>query len=144
MKRLFDLRKEINTFMNEKGESVPEHPESSVVNRPWIFDRFNSRVKYAQCKASRKKQISFWYAHRRKGISNEKQGVITHIDEKKLDHFLNCKKAVKEAGINFNWKNDKMNCILNTATKSIQRQIWCLRETEDLHKPVFLWYWGYT
>lgn len=37
---------------------------------------------------------------------------IKHIDEKKLDHFPNCKKAVEEAGINFQWKSDKMKDIL--------------------------------
>ncbi|CAK1589281.1 unnamed protein product [Parnassius mnemosyne] len=37
---------------------------------------------------------------------------IKHIDEKKLDHFPNCKEAVEEAGINFHWKIDKMKDIL--------------------------------
>lgn len=37
---------------------------------------------------------------------------IKHIDEKKLDHFPNCKEAVEEAGINFHWKSDKMKDIL--------------------------------
>ncbi|KAK9889529.1 hypothetical protein WA026_006883 [Henosepilachna vigintioctopunctata] len=31
---------------------------------------------------------------------------LKHINEKKLDHFPNCKKAAEEAGINFHWKND--------------------------------------
>lgn len=37
---------------------------------------------------------------------------IKHIDERKLDHFPNCKKAVEEAGINFVWQNTKMKSAL--------------------------------
>lgn len=37
---------------------------------------------------------------------------IKHIDEKKLDHFSNCKKAVEEAGDNFVWQNNTMRNVL--------------------------------
>jgi hypothetical protein len=30
---------------------------------------------------------------------------IKHIDERKLDHFPNCKIAIEEAGIHFVWQN---------------------------------------
>lgn len=38
---------------------------------------------------------------------------IKHIDEKKLDHFPNCKKAVEEAGDNFEWQNITMRNVLS-------------------------------
>lgn len=53
---------------------------------------------------------------------------IKHIDEKKLDHFPNCKKAVEEAGIHFHWKNDKMRDIL------IQLQTQCSDRFDDFEK----------
>ena len=37
---------------------------------------------------------------------------IKHIDERKPNHFLNCKKIVEEAGINFVWQNTKMKSAL--------------------------------
>ncbi|KAL4720585.1 hypothetical protein ACJJTC_002360 [Scirpophaga incertulas] len=47
---------------------------------------------------------------------------IKHIDEKKLDHFPNCKKAVEEAGDNFVWQNITMrNVITQLQTEFVNR-----------------------
>jgi len=45
-----------------------------------------------------------------------------------LDHFPNCKKAVEEAEINFNWKSDKMKDIL------IQLQTQCSDRFSEFEK----------
>ncbi|KAK9888397.1 hypothetical protein WA026_000648 [Henosepilachna vigintioctopunctata] len=46
---------------------------------------------------------------------------IKHINEKKLDHFPNCKKAVEEARINFHWKNDNMKDIMKLQSQFSDR-----------------------
>ncbi|CAK1597303.1 unnamed protein product [Parnassius mnemosyne] len=112
LKRFFDLRKEINTFMNEKGKSIPE-----LTDTQWLIDlgfltdvthelnTLNVRLQ------GKKKLISDMYTDV-KAFQMKIKLFIKHIDEKKLDHFPNCKEAVEEAGINFHWKIDKMKDIL--------------------------------
>jgi hypothetical protein len=67
-----------------------------MVNRPWIFDRFNSWVKYAEYEADMHTDV--------KAFQIKNKLFIKYIDEKKLDHIPNCKKAVEDVGMNFHWK----------------------------------------
>lgn len=49
-----------------------------------------------------------------------------------MDYFPNCKKAVEEAGINFHWKRDKINDILQTQISDRFQ----FKQTEDCCKIV--------
>ncbi|CAH1634822.1 unnamed protein product [Spodoptera littoralis] len=112
LKRFFDLRKEINTFMNEKGKPIPQ-----LTDTQWLIDlgfltdithelnTLNIRLQ------GKNKLISDMHTDV-KAFQMKNRLFIKHIDEKKLDHFPNCKTAVEEAGINFHWKSDKMKDIL--------------------------------
>ncbi|XP_045538423.1 general transcription factor II-I repeat domain-containing protein 2A-like [Papilio machaon] len=112
LKRFFDLINEINTFMNEKGKPVPE-----LTDPQWLIDlgfltdlthelnTLNVRLQ------GKNKLISDMHTDV-KSFQTKNKLFIKHIDEKKFDHFPNCKKAIEEAGINFNFKNDKMRDIL--------------------------------
>lgn len=112
LKRFFDLRKEINTFMNEKGKLVPELTDPQwLINLGFLTDLtyelngLNVRLQ------GKNKLISDMHTDV-KAFQTKIKLFIKHIDEKKLDHFPNCKKAVEEAGINFHLKSDKMKDVL--------------------------------
>lgn len=112
LKRFFDLRKEINTFMAGKGESVPQ-----LTNPQWLIDLgfltdLTHELNMLNTKLQGKNKLISDMHTDVKAFQMRSKLFLKHIDEKKLDHFPNCKRAVEEAGINFNWKNDKMKCVL--------------------------------
>jgi hypothetical protein len=112
LKRFFDLRKEINTFLIEKGKSVPE-----LTDPQWLIDLgfltdLTHELNMLNMKLQGKNKLVSDMHTDVKAFQMKNKLFIKHIDEKKLDHFPNCKKAVVEVGINFHWKNDKMKCIL--------------------------------
>lgn len=112
LERFFDLRKEIGNFMEMKGKPVEE-----LTNKQWIIDlgfltdltkELNQLNKRLQGK---NKLICDMYTDV-KSFEMKLKLFIKHIDEKKLDHFPNCKKAVEEAGDNFVWQNITMRNVL--------------------------------
>ncbi|XP_045504708.1 general transcription factor II-I repeat domain-containing protein 2A-like isoform X2 [Colias croceus] len=112
LKRFFDLRKEINTFMNEKGKSVPE-----LADNQWLIDLgfltdVTHELNTLNVRLQGKNKLICDMHTDVKAFQMKNKLFIKHIDEKKLDHFPNCKKAVEEAGINFHWENGKMRDIL--------------------------------
>jgi hypothetical protein len=112
LKRFFDLRKEINTFLIEKGKSVPE-----LTDPQWLIDLgfltdLTHELNMLNMKLQGKNKLVSDMHIDVKSFQMKNKLFIKHIDEKKLDHFPNCKKAVEEVGMNFHWKNDKMKCIL--------------------------------
>lgn len=112
LKRFFDLRKEINTFMAGKGESVPQLTNPQwLINLGFLTDLTHELYMLNTKLQGKNKLISYMHTDV-KALQMRSKLFLKHIDEKKLDHFPNCKRAVEEAGINFNWKNDKMKCVL--------------------------------
>ncbi|CAH1173813.1 unnamed protein product [Phaedon cochleariae] len=112
LKRFFDLRKEINTFMDEKGKSVPELTDPQwLIDLGFLTDLTNELNTLNVRLQGKNKLISDMHTDV-KAFQMKNKLFITHINEKKLDHFPNCKKAVEEAGMHFNWKCDKMKSIL--------------------------------
>lgn len=112
LERFFHLRKEIGNFMEMKGKPVEE-----LNNKQWIIDlgfltdltlELNQLNKRLQGKC---KLICDMYSDV-KSFEIKLKLFIKHIDERKLDHFPNCKKAVEEAGDNFEWQNITMKNIL--------------------------------
>ncbi|CAG9125787.1 unnamed protein product [Plutella xylostella] len=98
--------------MEMKGKTVEE-----LTNKQWIIDlgfltdltkELNQLNKRLQGK---NKLICDMYSDV-KSFEMKLKLFIKHIDEKKLDHFPNCKKAVEEAGNNFVWENITMRNVL--------------------------------
>jgi hypothetical protein len=110
---IFYLKTEIFNFKEMKGKAILE----LYNNNEWVvdlgfltdsikeLDLLNTRLQ------AKNKFICQMYSDV-KAFEMELLLYIKHIDERKLDHFPNCKKAVEEAGINFVWQNTKMNSAL--------------------------------
>jgi hypothetical protein len=112
LKRFFDLRKEINTFLIEKGKSVPELTDPQwLIDLGFLADLTHELNMLNMELQGKNKLVSHMHTDV-KAFQMKNKLFIKYIDEKKLDHFPNCKKAVEEVGMNFHWKNDKMKCIL--------------------------------
>lgn len=112
LERFFHLRKEICNFMEMKGKTISE-----FYNKQWVVDLgfltdLTAELNLLNTRLQGKNKLICSMYSDIKSFETKLKLFNKHIDGKKLDHFPNCKKAVKEAGINFVWQNTKMKSAL--------------------------------
>jgi hypothetical protein len=112
LQRFFYLKKEICNFMEMKGKVIPE-----LYNNQWVVDLgfltdLTTELNLLNTRLQGKNKLICEMYSDVKAFEMKLTLFIKHIDERKLDHFPNCKKAVEEAGINFVWQNAKMKSAL--------------------------------
>lgn len=112
LKRFFELRKEIRDFMN-----IKEKPVEELSNNQWILELgfltdLTGELNQLNKRLQGKNKLICEMFSDVKSFEMKLTLFIKHIDERKLDHFPNCKKAVEEAGESFGWQNTKMKNVL--------------------------------
>ncbi|CAH2108321.1 unnamed protein product [Euphydryas editha] len=112
LKRFFDLRKEINIFMKEKGKLVPELTDPQWLTELGFLTDLTHELNTLNVRLQGKNKLISDMHTDVKAFQIKIKLFIKHIDESKFDHFPNCKKAAEEAGINLHLKIDKIKDIL--------------------------------
>jgi hypothetical protein len=107
LKRFFTLREEINMFMNEKGKNIPQ-----LSDKNWILDLafltdITTFLNELNVKLQGKEKLLPDMYSDIKSFSAKLKLFYKHIDEKKLDHFVCCKKAI-ETFQQCNWEEVKV------------------------------------
>lgn len=95
LKRFFTLREEINIFMNEKDKNVPQ-----LSDKKWILDLafltdMTTFLNELNVKLQGKEKLLPDMYSDIKSFTVKLKLFYKHIDEKKLDHFVCCKKAME-------------------------------------------------